>query len=328
MKTKVGSTQFFFSSGRINTIKTGDNNRGIFRANGVLLGENDTDSGQALLATSLSESPIMAEHPSHRENHSYSPYGYDPITLTAKNLAGFNGEQYDTISKCYLLGSGYRLFNLLTMRFNSPDNLSPFYLGGLNSYCYCTCDPINNIDRTGHFSAKIKVAHRNRQYNYKQKKRNLNFKIIQDQRHRLLERFKKYGPFEPEYLANTLSIINDANKLDLISYKSGLYPPISPPFSAPNDGFVNISRPVQPPASSRSPKVMAPAATGSLPNAPSDQSGFTQRQLDRLHMTDYEITSRSQNIVRFSAPVITKFINRLNSAEMERTIAAIRSHKV
>ena len=327
MKTKVGSTQFFFSSGRINTIKTGDKNRGIFRANGVLLGENGTDSGQVLLATSLSESPFMAEHPSHREIHGYSPYGYDPITLTAKNLAGFNGEQYDTTSKCYLLGSGYRLFNPLTMRFNSPDNLSPFHLGGLNSYCYCTCDPINNIDRTGHSSARIKIGNRNRQINYKQKERTLNFKTIQDQRHRLLERSEAYGPFEPEYLANIKSIHNDAKNLDFRSYKSiDLYPPISLPFSAPNDGFVNISRPVQPPASSRSPKVMAPAATGPLPNAPSNQSGFTQRELDALHMTDGEVTNQSQSLVKISAPGLARIFKKIQKVRNEETLAGLRSH--
>lgn len=38
------------------------------------------------------------------------------------------------------------------MRFNSPDNMSPFGKGGLNSYAYCLCDPINRLDNTGHAS--------------------------------------------------------------------------------------------------------------------------------------------------------------------------------
>jgi hypothetical protein len=49
----------------------------------------------------------------------------------------------------YLLGNGYRAFNPVLMRFNSPDNLSPFGKGGLNSYAYCLGDPINLQDSTG-----------------------------------------------------------------------------------------------------------------------------------------------------------------------------------
>ena len=36
------------------------------------------------------------------------------------------------------------------MRFNSPDNLSPFGDGGLNPYTYCMDDPVNQNDPTGH----------------------------------------------------------------------------------------------------------------------------------------------------------------------------------
>jgi hypothetical protein len=36
------------------------------------------------------------------------------------------------------------------MRFNSPDSLSPFGEGGMNAYAYCSGDPVNREDRTGH----------------------------------------------------------------------------------------------------------------------------------------------------------------------------------
>jgi hypothetical protein len=36
--------------------------------------------------------------------------------------------------------------------FFSPDNFSPFAKGGLNSYVYCTNDPVNNRDPSGHYA--------------------------------------------------------------------------------------------------------------------------------------------------------------------------------
>lgn len=79
----------------------------------------------------------------------YSPYGYHPISF---GKLGFNGERSDQISGHYFLGNGYRGFNPPLMRFNSPDTLSPFGFGGLNSYGYCSGDPINFRDPSGHFS--------------------------------------------------------------------------------------------------------------------------------------------------------------------------------
>jgi RHS repeat-associated protein len=66
------------------------------------------------------------------------------------SLLGFNGERPDPVTGHYLLGNGYWAFNPLLMRFNSPDSLSPFGKGGLNSYAYCLGDPVNFMDPTGH----------------------------------------------------------------------------------------------------------------------------------------------------------------------------------
>ena len=38
------------------------------------------------------------------------------------------------------------------MRFNSPDQLSPFDAGGLNAYAYCSGDPVNRSDPSGRAS--------------------------------------------------------------------------------------------------------------------------------------------------------------------------------
>ncbi|MCX5097788.1 flagellin [Streptomyces sp. NBC_00365] len=66
------------------------------------------------------------------------------------SLLGFNGELSDPVTEHYLLGNGYRSFNPVLMRFISPDSLSPFGEGRLNSYAYCVGDPVNLVDTSGY----------------------------------------------------------------------------------------------------------------------------------------------------------------------------------
>ncbi|MFH4134707.1 RHS repeat-associated core domain-containing protein, partial [Acinetobacter baumannii] len=72
---------------------------------------------------------------------------------TVAALPGFNGAQPDLVTGHYLLGNGYRAYNPVLMRFNSPDSFSPFGEGGLNAYAYGLNNPIKYIDPTGHFSS-------------------------------------------------------------------------------------------------------------------------------------------------------------------------------
>src|SRR5207253_4738400 len=78
------------------------------------------------------------------------PYGHRAPEGGLLSLLGFNGERPDPVTGHYVLGNGYRAFNPVLMRFNSPDSLSPFEEGGLNAYAYCVGDPINRVDPTGH----------------------------------------------------------------------------------------------------------------------------------------------------------------------------------
>lgn len=64
----------------------------------------------------------------------------------------FAGASEDRISFGYPLGNGYRWYMPALMRFNAPDDFSPFGLGGGNAYAYCVGDAINHIDPTGHFA--------------------------------------------------------------------------------------------------------------------------------------------------------------------------------
>ncbi|WP_413722255.1 RHS repeat-associated core domain-containing protein [Sodalis sp. RH24] len=87
------------------------------------------------------------------ELHLYTPWGYRQTEDPA--LPGFKGELRDAITGAYPLGNGYRSYNPILMRFNSPDSLSPFGAGGINPYVYCNNDPINGIDLDGHLSRRL-----------------------------------------------------------------------------------------------------------------------------------------------------------------------------
>ncbi|WP_080992924.1 RHS repeat-associated core domain-containing protein [Pseudomonas fulva] len=84
------------------------------------------------------------------ERSAYSPYGFAAEIRSAHTLLGFNGEHAQALTPLYLLGSGYRVYNTRLMRFLSPDSLSPFDAGGMNTYAYCSNDPVNRSDPTGH----------------------------------------------------------------------------------------------------------------------------------------------------------------------------------
>jgi len=80
-----------------------------------------------------------------RQDVAYTAYGDSAAT----GSLGYNGERCETQTGCYLLGNGYRAYNPWLMRFHSPDSLSPFGEGGLNSYTYCEGNPIDYLDPDG-----------------------------------------------------------------------------------------------------------------------------------------------------------------------------------
>lgn len=80
----------------------------------------------------------------------YGPYGQNDTLVGHAPLLGFNGERYESLTRSYALGLGYRNYSPALMRFQGPDDLSPFAEGGLNAYTYCVNDPINLSDTTGH----------------------------------------------------------------------------------------------------------------------------------------------------------------------------------
>nr|WP_314529963.1 RHS repeat-associated core domain-containing protein [uncultured Pseudomonas sp.] len=107
-------------------------------------------SDTLLLATDQQRSVLQTINATNQSHTiAYSPYGHRPAETGLTSLLSFNGESPDPVTGHYLLGNGYRAFNPVLMRFNTPDRLSPFGKGGLNAYAYCLGDPINWIDPNG-----------------------------------------------------------------------------------------------------------------------------------------------------------------------------------
>ncbi|AVI87071.1 MULTISPECIES: RHS repeat-associated core domain-containing protein [Pseudomonas syringae group] len=144
----------FYNGERLMAELQGETQRTFVRAGGHLLAQQNRDNDRVaatLIAGDRHNSVLHASNAGQQTDIAYSPYGHHDAAQPIAGLPGFNGEQPDPITGHYLLGNGYRAFNPVLMRFNSPDSLSPFGKGGLNAYAYCAGDPVSRIDPTGHF---------------------------------------------------------------------------------------------------------------------------------------------------------------------------------
>lgn len=122
---------------------------------------------QVQRASRLDKTPTRPEgvnmHTHKKTAYTYTPFGY---RNTCNSRLGFTGCLQDQVSDLYPLGNGHRMYNPILMRFNSSDALSPFAQGGINSYMYCSGDPINRTDHSGRsfffdmFLAMFKGANR------------------------------------------------------------------------------------------------------------------------------------------------------------------------
>ena len=148
--------QRFYCKSRLTTEIQGAMKHSIVQHDDLLLAQQQVESetlDTTLLITDQQRSvlhTLKTDHP--LRPIIYSPYGHRGTANGLLSLLGFNGERPDPVTEHYLLGNGYRAFNPVLMRFNSPDSLSPFGKGGLNSYAYCLGDPINLYDPNGNFA--------------------------------------------------------------------------------------------------------------------------------------------------------------------------------
>ncbi|MDO7899593.1 RHS repeat-associated core domain-containing protein [Pseudomonas citrulli] len=149
------SVRIFHRGNRVATEVADDAVHSVFEAQGALLGQQTANGGgqeTTLIAHDDKRSTLLSLRASQTvpQATAYSVSGYSPVDEASHRVLGFNGERHDKSSGFYLLGNGYRAFNTVLMRFNSPDNQSPFGEGGMNAYAYCAGDPVNRTDPTGH----------------------------------------------------------------------------------------------------------------------------------------------------------------------------------
>ncbi|NWL22878.1 RHS repeat-associated core domain-containing protein [Pseudomonas umsongensis] len=153
-QSQASPLQRFYCKSRLASETQGALHHSIVQHDDLLLAQQqrqDDVLDTTFLATDLQRSilqTLKANQPRH--SIAYSPYGHRHPENGLLSLLGFNGERPDRVTGHYLLGNGYRAFNPVLMRFNSPDSWSPFGKGGLNPYAYCVGDPINRYDPNGH----------------------------------------------------------------------------------------------------------------------------------------------------------------------------------
>lgn len=147
--THSANSQRFYNHLRMTTEIQDAAHYSVFQSGETVLAQTRYDDGGStcsLLASGFQRSVLQEVSPDGSRSIAYSAYGHsdEPGEL------GFNGERTDPVTGHYLLGNGYRAFNPVLMRFNSPDSWSPFGRGGINSYAYCSNNPVMNADPSGH----------------------------------------------------------------------------------------------------------------------------------------------------------------------------------
>lgn len=147
--------QFFYDCERLITEKEGAVSRSLMHVQNQLLAQayvDDQSRKTTLLSTNRQCSVLHSISRSNIITQAFTPFGHHHIQEGLTGLPGFNGERPDPLTGHYHLGKGHRAYNPHLMRFNSPDQLSPFGAGGLNAYAYCAGDPVNRSDPSGRAS--------------------------------------------------------------------------------------------------------------------------------------------------------------------------------
>lgn len=141
--------QFLFYRGKeLATTRTGVESISLLSGRYLPLAEvllKDVGASASLYAVDSLRTIQVARSGSAKK---YTVFGFAGQSAIPDTLLGFTG-QYCQPTGVYLLGNGYRAYSPVLMRFCSPDRLSPFGRGGINTYSYCGNDPVNYTDPSG-----------------------------------------------------------------------------------------------------------------------------------------------------------------------------------
>lgn len=154
-RTGQEKLQRFYCRDQLASDLQGSSSQSVFRHGRqslALKARQGDDINCQLLTTDQQGSVLQVTDAAGSVQQAYTAYGSRWVESGSGSLLGFTGEAVDPVTGHYLLGNGHRAFNPVLMRFNSPDRLSPFRRGGLNTYAYCLGDPINLSDPTGRFA--------------------------------------------------------------------------------------------------------------------------------------------------------------------------------
>lgn len=154
MANLVDTTKSFYQNNKLVSLINATQTRTFILTSDHLLAEQNVEdtTSSSLFAVDDKKSVLRIHSVGGAKIRNYAAYGHAEIPQSRLHSPGFNGELHSPVTRGYILGAGYRLLNTTLMRFTAPDNLSPFGLGGHNSYLYCNSDPINNIDPSGHIT--------------------------------------------------------------------------------------------------------------------------------------------------------------------------------
>ncbi|MBA6143830.1 MULTISPECIES: RHS repeat-associated core domain-containing protein [Pseudomonas] len=148
---QASDRSYYFYNIKLTSLKQGSQTRHAFRFQELPLAEQHVQGDGAIrLLASDSQKTVLSVLGDERQSHAFTAYGHDVSQLRGHGILGFNGEHFNRHSGSYVLGNGYRAYSPVLMRFRSSDSWSPFASGGLNSYAYCSDDPVNNLDPSGH----------------------------------------------------------------------------------------------------------------------------------------------------------------------------------
>ncbi len=149
------TTLYFYQREQFKLVLQGTHSRTLINGPSHSLAERlgtATVDETRLLTTDKHGSLLRKQAGQTTNSYVYTAYGHDVMQGGEPPYVGFNGERRDRYTGSYLLGQGYRAFSPALMRFHSPDSFSPFDEGGINAYAYCSGDPVNATDPTGHIT--------------------------------------------------------------------------------------------------------------------------------------------------------------------------------